>query len=45
MAQDRLEEFGIYKLASQLFADFWADSEIVMKTSPATFHSSPERKT
>lgn len=31
MAQDRLEEFGIYKLASQLFDDFWADSEIVMK--------------
>ena len=31
MAYDRLEEFGIYKLASQLFDDFWADSEIVMK--------------
>jgi len=31
MAQDRLEEFGIYKLASQLFDDFWADSEIAMK--------------
>ena len=31
MANDRLEEFGIYKLASQLFDDFWADSEIVMK--------------
>ena len=31
MAYDRLEEFGIYKLAPQLFDDFWADSEIVMK--------------
>lgn len=31
MAYDRLEEFGIYKLASQLFDDFWTDSEIVMK--------------
>lgn len=31
MAQDRLEEFGIYELAVQLFDDFWADSEIVMK--------------
>lgn len=31
MAQDRLEEFGIYKLACQLFDDFWADSEIVGK--------------
>ena len=31
MAYDRLEEFGIYKLASQLFDDFWSDSEIVMK--------------
>ena len=31
MAYDRLEEFGIYKLASQLFDDFWVDSEIVMK--------------
>ena len=31
MTQDRLEEFGIYKLASQLFDDFWADSEIVGK--------------
>ena len=26
---DRLDDFGIYKLASQLFDDFWADSEIV----------------
>jgi four helix bundle protein len=31
MAHDRLEEFGIYKLACQLFDDFWADSDIVMK--------------
>ncbi len=31
MAEDRLEEFGIYKLACQLFDDFWADSEIVGK--------------
>ena len=31
MTQDRLEEFGIYKLACQLFDDFWADSEIVGK--------------
>ena len=31
MAQDRLEEFGIYKLACQLFDDFWADSETVGK--------------
>lgn len=31
MAQDRLEEFGIYKLAVQLFDDYWADSEIVIK--------------
>ena len=31
MAKDGLEEFGIYKLASQLFDDFWADSEIAMK--------------
>ena len=29
MAQDRLDEFGIYKLACQLFEDFWADSEVV----------------
>ena len=28
---DRLEKFGIYKLASQLFDDFWQDSEIAMK--------------
>ena len=31
MTQDRLKAFGIYKLASQLLDDFWADSEIVMK--------------
>ena len=28
---DRLESFGIYKLACQLFDDFWADSEILGK--------------
>ena len=31
MAEDRLENFGIYKLACQLFEDFWTDSEIVGK--------------
>lgn len=31
MTHDRLDEFGIYKLASQLFDDFWADSEVIMK--------------
>ena len=31
MAEDRLESFGIYKLACQLFDEFWADSEIVGK--------------
>jgi four helix bundle protein len=31
MTHDRLEEFGIYKLASQLFDDYWADSEIMLK--------------
>jgi len=31
MAEDRLENFGIYKLACQLFDDFWNDSEIVGK--------------
>ena len=31
MSEDRLESFGIYKLACQLFDDFWADSEIVGK--------------
>jgi four helix bundle protein len=29
MTQDRLEEFGIYKLACQLFDEFWSDSEII----------------
>lgn len=27
-SDDRLESFGIYQLACQLFDDFWADSEI-----------------
>jgi four helix bundle protein len=31
MSEDRLESFGIYKLACQLFDEFWADSEIVGK--------------
>jgi four helix bundle protein len=31
MAEDRLENFGIYKLACQLFDEFWNDSEIVGK--------------
>jgi len=31
MAEDRLESFGIYRLACQLFEDFWTDSEIVGK--------------
>ena len=31
MAEDRLENFGIYKLARQLFNEFWNDSEIVGK--------------
>ncbi|MBI3361968.1 MAG: four helix bundle protein [Chloroflexi bacterium] len=30
-SSDRLESFGIYKLACQLFDDFWADSEILGK--------------
>ena len=29
MGEDRLESFGIYKLACQLFDDFWSDSEII----------------
>jgi four helix bundle protein len=29
--EDRLESFGIYNLACQLFDDFWADSEILGK--------------
>lgn len=28
---DRLESFGIYKLACQLFDEFWGDSEILGK--------------
>jgi len=28
---DRLESFGIYGLARQLFDDFWKDSEILGK--------------
>ncbi len=28
---DRLESFGIYQLAVQLFQDFWPDSEILQK--------------
>lgn len=28
---DRLESFGIYQLAGQLFDDFWRDSEILEK--------------
>jgi hypothetical protein len=28
---DRLESFGIYKIARQLFDDFWADAEILGK--------------
>ena len=28
---DRLESFGIYKLARQLFGEFWEDSEILAK--------------
>ncbi|MDR3459394.1 MAG: four helix bundle protein [Verrucomicrobiae bacterium] len=30
-ANDRLESFGIYQLACQLFQDFWPDSEIMGK--------------
>ena len=30
-SQDRLESFGIYQLARQVFHDFWADSEILGK--------------
>ncbi len=29
MAEDRLENFGIYRLACQLFDEFWNDSEII----------------
>jgi hypothetical protein len=28
MAEDRLDNFGIYKLACQLFDEFWNDVEI-----------------
>ena len=28
---DRLDSFGIYQLARQLFDDFWNDSEILMR--------------
>jgi hypothetical protein len=31
MAEDRLENFGIYKLACQLFDEFWNDSEMLEK--------------
>lgn len=31
MSEDRLESFGIYRLACQVFDEFWADSEIVGK--------------
>ncbi|MFN8498795.1 MAG: four helix bundle protein [Anaerolineae bacterium] len=31
VAEDRLEDFGIYKLACHLFDDFWGDSEILGK--------------
>jgi hypothetical protein len=31
MTHDRLESFGIYGLARQLFDDFWQDSEILGK--------------
>jgi four helix bundle protein len=30
-SSDRLESFGIYQLACQLFDDFWLDSEILGK--------------
>ena len=30
-SNDRLESFGIYQLALQLFQDFWPDSEILEK--------------
>jgi four helix bundle protein len=30
-SNDRLESFGIYKIARQLFNDFWDDSEILGK--------------
>ena len=30
-SSDRLESFGLYQLARQLFEDFWNDSEILSK--------------
>jgi four helix bundle protein len=30
-SQNRLESFGIYQIARQLFDDFWADSELLGK--------------
>src|ERR1035441_1982971 len=30
-SQDRLESFGIYQIARQLFDDFWTDSELLGK--------------
>lgn len=30
-SSDRLESFGIYQFARQLFEDFWSDSEILSK--------------
>lgn len=30
-SSDRLESFGIYQLARQLFEDFWQDSEVLLK--------------
>ena len=30
-SNDRLESFGIYRLACQLFDEFWSDSEILGK--------------
>jgi four helix bundle protein len=30
-ASDRLETFGIYQLARQLFDDFWGDSDVLFK--------------
>jgi four helix bundle protein len=31
MTEDRLESFGIYRFACQIFDEFWTDSEIVGK--------------
>ena len=30
-SNDRLESFGIYRLACQLFDEFWSDSEVLGK--------------